>query len=42
MAKSVSFLARFWREGGGPSAAEYALWLATIAVGLAVGSFLLL
>jgi Flp pilus assembly pilin Flp len=42
MTKSVGLLARFRHEEGGASAAEYALWLATLVVGLAVGSFLLL
>ena len=42
MTKSVGLLARFRHEGGGASATEYALWLATLAIGLAVGSFLLL
>ena len=42
MNKSAGFRPRLWHEGDGPSAIEIALWLATIAAGLAVGSFLLL
>ena len=41
MAKPQDLRPRIWREGAGPSATDYALWLATVAVGLAVGSFLL-
>jgi len=37
MSKSVGILARFWREEDGAAAAEYALLLAIIAAGLAVG-----
>ena len=39
--KPVGFLQRIWRDGAGPSALEYALWLATLVAGVAVGSFLL-
>ena len=42
MAKPGGFLHRLWREEEGPTAADYALWAATIVTGLAVGSFLLL
>ena len=38
MTKSVRFVARFWREEVGASAAEYALLLAIIAAGLAVAA----
>jgi Flp pilus assembly pilin Flp len=41
MIKPGGFLQRIWREGAGPSAVEYALWLATLVAGVAVGSFLL-
>jgi Flp pilus assembly pilin Flp len=41
MMNSADFLARSWRENGGASIREYALWLATLAVGLAVGAFIL-
>lgn len=41
MRKTGKFLTRFWRDEGGASAAEYALLLAIIAVGLAVSAGIL-
>jgi pilus assembly protein Flp/PilA len=38
MTKPVRFIARFWREEAGATAAEYALLLAIIAAGLAVAA----
>ena len=38
MTKTVRFIARFWREEAGATAAEYALLLAIIAAGLAVAA----
>lgn len=38
----VGFVARFWDRTDGASSLEYAVWLGTLAIGLAVGSFLLL
>ena len=38
----VGFMARFWDRRDGTSGLEVAVWLGTLAIGLAVGSFLLL
>ena len=38
MTKPVRFIARFWREETGATAAEYALLLAIIAAGIAVAA----
>ena len=42
MTNFVNLLEHSWREEGGASAVEYAVWFGTIAVGLAVGAFVLL
>jgi hypothetical protein len=42
LTESGALPARFWHEEGGASATEAALWLATIAIGLAVGGFIFL
>lgn len=38
----VAFVARFWVRRDGATGLEVAVWLGTLAIGLAVGSFLLL
>lgn len=42
MAGFIGFLQRFWTRADGVTGLEMAVWLGTLAIGVAVGSFILL